>query len=711
MTPSEAEAKPRAAVPSCHGDGGGEIPRDGRPVVALVGSPNVGKSSLFNAVTGARRSVGNWAGTSVEVGSGAWRLDDLEVAVIDLPGAYSLDPLSPDEELTRDLLIRSDPAERPDLVVVVVSAADLPRTLYLACQVLEQPMRVVLAVTMGDVASRRGIELDAARLAAELGAPVVPVDARRGRIDGLAQVVREVLLSGRATKAASCHCAPPEQDGEVPEHLDLTVLEAEAGCVEAGCVEAGCADAECSDAGCAPRDGDDVQGAGAPEVGDADLAAADARFARVNRAVEAATRRSGRSSSGWSDRVDRVATHPVGGPVVFLAVMWVVFQLTTRVAAPIQGLLDGLVSGPVSGGTRWVLGHVGLGGTWVEGLVVDGLVAGVGMLLTFAPLMTIMFALLAVLEDSGYLARAAVVTDRMMRALGLPGRAFLPLIVGFGCNVPAVSATRVLPDARQRLLTVLLVPYTSCSARLTVYVLVASAFFGSRAGDVVFGMYVLSIVLVVLGGLLLRSTLLRGVTHDDLVLDLPRYQLPMPRLLLAVTWMRLSAFLRTAGGIIVTTVVVIWVLSSVQVRHDTTAEPVQNSAYGQLATIAAPVFAPAGFGDWHATGALTVGFVAKEAVVSSWAQTYATIEPDDLTRPGHLGEHLREDFERSSGGHVVPAVLAFLVFLLGYTPCVATLAAQRREVGTRWTVVGVGVQFVLAWTVAVAVFQLGRLIA
>jgi ferrous iron transport protein B len=185
----------------------------------------------------------------------------------------------------------------------------------------------------------------------------------------------------------------------------------------------------------------------------------------------------------------------------------------------------------------------------------------------------------------------------------------------------------------------------------------------------------------------------------------------MPRLLLAVTWTRLSAFLRTAGGIIVITVVVVWALSTVQLGHDKNAEPVQNSAYGQLATAAAPVFAPAGFGDWHATGALVVGFVAKEAVVSSWAQTYATEEPGDLHQPGGLGDSLREDFQRSSGGHVTPAVLAFLVFLLGYTPCVATLAAQRREIGGRWTMIGVGLQFVLAWTVAVAVFQIGRLIS
>jgi len=659
-------AAARPSVPSCHGDAGGEVVRDGRPVVALAGSPNVGKSSLFNAVTGARRTVGNWAGTSVEVGTGAWRAGVLDVAVVDLPGAYSLDPLSPDEELTRDLLVRADPAERPVLVVVVVSATALARALYLAAQVLEHPLRVVLAMTMGDVAARRGIRVDTDALAAALGVPVVAVDPRRGTVTGLAEVVRTALAAPQPV------AAPP----------------ADAPAAAAGSPEVVTGDA----------------------FDDEELAAADRRFAVVARAVAAATHRSGTARTDWSDRVDRVATHPVAGPVVFLAVMWAVFQLTTRVAAPVQDALDGLLSGPVSGGLRAVLGAVGLGGSWVEGLLVDGLVAGVGMLLTFVPLMAIMFCLLAILEDSGYLARAAVVTDRLMRAVGLPGRAFLPLVVGFGCNVPAVSATRVLPNARQRLLTVLLVPFTSCSARLTVYVLVSSAFFGKHAGDVVFGMYVLSIVLIIGAGLLLRSTLLRAMGTEDLVLDLPRYQLPMPRLLAAVTWMRLSAFLRTAGGIIVATVVLVWALSAVQVTSGRDAEPVQGSAYGQLATAAAPVFSPAGFGDWHATGALLVGFVAKEAVVSSWAQTYATQEPGDLHRPGGLGASLRADFERSSGGHVTPAVLAFLVFLLGYTPCVATLAAQRREIGRRWTMIGVGLQFALAWTVAVAVFQVGRLI-
>jgi len=478
MTELAPGSRPTASA-GCHGDGPAAWPSDGQPVVALVGSPNVGKSSLFNTLTGARRTVGNWAGTSVEVGSGGWRVGDRQVTLIDLPGAYSLDPISPDEALTRELLVAppdggSSGPGRPDLVVVLVSAADLARTLYLACQVREQPLRVVIAMSMVDVATRRGIALDPEALAAELGVPVVPVDARRGSAHGLVEAVATALAGP----------VPPPMTAPGP----------------------GSGIGSGSGRGSAPGDPRAVQ------LGDDDaLATADRRFARVARAVEAGTRHSGHARVTWSDRVDRVATSPVVGPMLFLAVMWAVFQLTTRVAAPVQGLLDGLVSGPVSTGLRWLFAAVGLGGGWVEGLVVDGVVAGVGMLLTFVPLMAIMFTLLAVLEDSGYLARAAVVTDRLMRAVGLPGRAFLPLVVGFGCNVPAESATRVLPDARQRLLTVLLVPFTSCSARLTVYVLVASTFFGAHAGDVVFGMYVLSIVLVVLAGLLLRATLLRAV--------------------------------------------------------------------------------------------------------------------------------------------------------------------------------------------------------
>lgn len=632
-------------VASCHSEGAGAVTAPGAAVVALAGSPNVGKSTLYNALTGLRRDTGNWPGTTVAVGRGVWQLPSGQAALIDLPGAYSLDPVSPDEELTRALLVEQPADERPDVVVVVASAAHLSRGLYLLAQLRESAQRTVLVLTMTDVARRRGVTVDAGALAGSVGVPVVLLDPRHGTgVDDLATAV-ETVRAGAAP---------------------------------------------------APRVVADGDGDG--------LAQADARFSWISAAVDAATTRDEHSRTS---RSDRIVTSPVGGPAVFLAAMWGVFAVTTSVAAPIQDWLGQLVDGPVSHGATALLGRVGLGTSWVQGFVVDGLVAGVGMLLTFVPLMTIMFLLLALLEDSGYMARGAVVTDRLMRTIGLPGRAFLPLIVGFGCNVPAVSATRVLPDARDRLLTALLVPFTSCSARLTVYVLVAATFFGARGGTVVFAMYVISILLVVGVGRVLRSTLVRTMGNDPLVIDLPAYQLPLPRLLLAGTWVRVRGFLRTASRIIVATVVVVWALSATPMpgaQGGFGHVPVQDSVFAGVSRVVAPVFDPAGFGTWQTASALVVGLVAKEALISSWAQTYATAEPTGSTA-GALGAGLQSTFAVSSGGHSTAAVWAFLVFLLAYTPCVATLAAQRREIGLRWTVFGVGLNLTVAWTLSVVVFQ------
>jgi ferrous iron transport protein B len=406
-------------------------------------------------------------------------------------------------------------------------------------------------------------------------------------------------------------------------------------------------------------------------------------------------------------------TAPVLGPLLFLAVMWGVFQLTTTVATPLQNGLGELISGPVTAAGRWLLGLVGLDTTWVAGLLLDGLVAGVGTLVSFVPLMAIMFVLLALLEDSGYMARAALVTDRVMRRIGLPGKAFLPLVVGFGCNVPAISATRILPDARHRIMTALLVPFTSCSARLTVYVLIASTFFPRTAGTVVFAMYVVSILFVVLVGLALRATLWRTVGQEPLVLDLPAYQRPTLRLTAAVTWLRVRGFLRTAGGIIVVTVTAVWLLQAVPVTGSGSFGAVApgDSLFAAVAKGIAVLFAPAGFADWHTAGALVVGFVAKEGVLSSWAQTYAAADPTAGLPPDALQAHVHAAFAASSGGAVTAAVFAFLVFLLAYTPCMATVAAQRREIGGRWTAFGMALQLGVAWTGAVLVFQVLRLLA
>nr|NLI49581.1 ferrous iron transport protein B [Propionibacterium sp.] len=611
-------------------------------MVAVTGSPNSGKSTLFNALTGEASATGNWPGTSVDLAHGVWR--ELDVDLVDLPGAYSLDPMTPDERFSREVLVEAE--RRPDLVLVLADAAQLTRSLYLPVQIRELPVRCILVLTKRDVAASRNVTVDPDALGAALGCPVVVVDPRRRTgLQGLADAVRAALAAGVPVPRA--HLGP-----------DADELDRE-----------------------------------------------DERFAVVDAAVRAGMDLSHEHAADLSDRIDRVATHPVGGPLVFLAVMWLVFQATTTIAAPLQEALDGLVSGPVTDGVRGALASVGWGGGWVEGLLVDGIIAGVGMLLTFVPLMAIMFTLLALLEDSGYMARAAIVTDRLMRTIGLPGKAFLPLVVGFGCNVPAISATRMLTDFRQRVLTALLVPFTSCSGRLTVYVMVATTFFGSRAGTVVFAMYVVSIVFVVVVGLLLRNTLWRSMGNEPMVLDLPSYQRPTLRLLLGSMWVRLSDFLKTVGGIIVVAVSVVWVLQSIPAGPGAFAAiDVADSVYGAAARVVAPLFVPAGFGAWQVVAALAVGFVAKETVITSWAQTYAGSGEGDLAR------NLTETFAQASGGHTLPAVLAFLVFLVAYTPCVATIAAQRREIGLRWTVLGMLLNLTVAWLAAVAFFQVGRLL-
>ncbi|MER0090375.1 MULTISPECIES: ferrous iron transport protein B [unclassified Corynebacterium] len=625
------------------------IAAEGTPVLALVGAPNSGKSTLFNALTGAKVQTGNWPGTSVEVSRGLWNAQPEAFDIIDLPGAYSLDPMSPDEAFTKQMLIDCPADERPDVVVVLVDATAPARGLNLALQIAAEPYRVILGVTKEDMAEQQGISIDTDALSRATGMPVVSVNGRRRRnLDGLETTVAQAMRA------------------------EPTIIRQDSGL--------------------------------------------DQRFADLDAAEKAAVHRV-EVGETLPQRVDRVVLHPVVGPLLFLAVMWAVFFITTTVAGPMQDGLEDLITGPVSDAARAGLEAIGLDHWLITGLLVDGLIGGVGMVLTFAPLLALMFLCLAVLEDSGYMARAAVVTDRVMRSIGLPGKAFIPIVVGYGCNVPAISATRVLGDVRHRILTCLLIPFTSCSARLIVFMMLAQVFFPDHAGSAVFGMYVLSIALVVAVGLTLRKTVWRAMPSEALVIDLPSYQLPTLKLSVSVMWVRLKGFLHTAGGIIVATVVVIWLLMSIPVTgghsFDEEAVPPEDSAYGAVSKAISPAFAPAGFDSWSLTGPLVTGFVAKETLISTWAQTYAV---DDVTdadpeeqAESSLADHIRSDFDAASGGHGLAAVWAYMVFLLAYTPCVATVAAQRREIGWKWTLIGFVLQLVTAWVLAVGVFQVLRL--
>lgn len=650
--------------------------------VVFVGNPNVGKSSMFNALLGARTRTMNAPGTTVSITCGQYHYEKPKTAgnaqnwqFVDTPGTYSLAPMSPDEQVAVNALTGMSGMPVPDLAVVVLDATALSRSLYLLSMVVELGLPTVVALTMNDLAVRNGCGVDAERLSHLLdGMPVVAIDGR----------------TGNGGKALADAIAASFEGTPVPH--GLTAL------------PTATADADMKTA-----DGLSVW---AESRADArlDWTAGILRGLDMH-AVDHVT---------LSDRIDRVLLHPVIGVLVFLAVLFVVFQATTTLASPMQDWIDVTFRGWCTDGLDLLLGLFGpsVSGGWLRSLLVDGLLDGVVTVLTFIPVMGIMFLLLSILEDSGYMARAAFVMDRAMRALGLDGRAFLPIIVGFGCNLPALAATRTLSDSQQRVLTGMLVPFAACSARLSVFLVLAHAFFPKYAGLVVFLMYVASVMVILLVGVLLRHTMFRGLEPEPLMLALPAYQCPRALQLARSVLLRLWGFIRGASVIIISMITALWLLQGIPVTANAGGfahvDDVHDSAYGVLADAVAPVFAPAGFDDWHASAALITGFVAKEVVVGSMSQSYHADEPDDATSQqageGTLGQKLRASFDQSSHGHGKAAAIAFLLFTLAYTPCLATVAEMRRQFGTKVAARSVLLSLAVAYVIAIIAFQTLRLI-
>lgn len=650
--------------------------------VVFVGNPNVGKSSMFNALLGARTRTMNAPGTTVSITCGQYHYEKPKTAgnaqnwqFVDTPGTYSLAPMSPDEQVAVNALTGMSGMPVPDLAVVVLDATALSRSLYLLSMVVELGLPTVVALTMNDLAVRNGCGVDAERLSHLLdGMPVVAIDGRTG--DGGKALADAIAASFEGT----------------PVPHGLTAL------------PTATADADMKTA-----DGLSVW---AESRADArlDWTAGILRGLDMH-AVDHVT---------LSDRIDRVLLHPVIGVLVFLAVLFVVFQATTTLASPMQDWIDVTFRGWCTDGLDLLLGLFGpsVSGGWLRSLLVDGLLDGVVTVLTFIPVMGIMFLLLSILEDSGYMARAAFVMDRAMRALGLDGRAFLPIIVGFGCNLPALAATRTLSDSRQRVLTGMLVPFAACSARLSVFLVLAHAFFPKYAGLVVFLMYVASVMVILLVGVLLRHTMFRGLEPEPLMLAIPAYQCPRALQLARSVLLRLWGFIRGASVIIISMITALWLLQGIPVTANAGGfahvDDVHDSAYGVLADAVAPVFAPAGFDDWHASAALITGFVAKEVVVGSMSQSYHADEPDDAASQqageGTLGQKLRASFDQSSHGHGKAAAIAFLLFTLAYTPCLATVAEMRRQFGTKVAARSVLLSLAVAYVIAIIAFQTLRLI-
>ncbi len=652
--------------------------------VALAGQPNVGKSTVFNLLTGLSQHVGNWPGKTVEQKTGTYRYNGTTIHLVDLPGTYSLTANSQEEVIARDYIIK----ERPDVVVALVNAASLERNLYLVAELLPLPTQVVVGLNMVDVAADEGMRVEPRVLEAALGVPVVPMVATRNRgvrelmetVDRLArgeipyqpnvpEIRTDHLKVLEAIHALVADWVPQPYPSD---WVGLKLLEGDAE------ITAMMHD-ECLPAEQWERVHDILM---AHE--DAVLAVASGRYEWVGRMIRAAVTRPRAGQITLTERLDRWATHPLWGLAILAGILGLVFWLTFTVGAPLQDLLDIYVVGTLTdAASAWLVGAP----AWLSGLVVDGVIGGAGTVITFLPILVIFFAVLAFLEDMGYMARAAYVMDRFMHLMGLHGKSFLTLFLGFGCNVPAVMGARIIDSRRARLLTVLLAPLVPCAARMTVIVFIAPIFFGRAATVVAWGLVALSLVVLAVVGVLINKWVLKGELAA-FIMELPLYHRPNARTIGIQVWQNSAAFLKKAGSLILIMSVIVWALSALP--HG----DIETSYLASVGKALAPLGALMGL-DWKMMVALLTSFIAKENAIATMGVLFGAGE-------GAAG------LDAVLAGTLTPAAaLAFLVVQMLFIPCVATVAVVKQETRSwGWTALNVGLLLAISLVGGIVVYQL-----
>lgn len=717
--------------------------------IALTGNPNSGKTTIFNNLTGTRQHVGNWPGVTVEKKVGTVIHNGHQLRVVDLPGTYSLTAYSIEEIVARRFLVDS----KPDVVVDIVDASNLERNLYLATQLIEMGVKLILALNMADVAQARGHQIDADSLGTLLGVPVVfTIGTKNQGTQDLLDKVLEVV-EDRDTVSRHIHISyGHELEKEIKKIQDVIWQDPSIGerfstrWLAVKLLE--------NDEAVQDR----VRSLG--EIGeqilaqakasrerlrefykdDAEMVLTDQRYGFIGGALKEVLKVSGATKFDLSRQVDLILTNRIMGFPIFIFFIWAMFQLTFTLGAYPMEWIDAGVSW--TGAVVTVLLPAGL----LQDLLVNGIIAGVGSVIIFLPNILILFFCIALFEDTGYLARAAFIMDRVMHIIGLHGKSFIPLLMGFGCNAPAIMATRTLESERDRLLSILINPLISCSARLPVYILLAGTFFGASAGNVIFSIYALGIALAIAMGKLFSVTLFRG-DIAPFVMELPPYRAPTLKSLIIHMWDRSQIFLRKMGGVILVGSILVWVLGSFPrsadlhrgqamekgtttgsqqrvINRGESQQPLlpstperdlnksdqnsemarlENSFLGKLGHLIHPIFAPLGF-DWRTSVAVLTGFVAKEIVVSTLGVLYAA--GADVNEES---EALRRSLRAS--GMTPLGAYALMAFVLIYIPCLATVAVIRRETNSwKWTGFSIGYSLALAWGVSFIIYQGGKAI-